>query len=121
MAGTSNDAATAIARGLRKWAAVARTGAAVSLAGTVVTMDACDPGTSYKVGPDRSDDAFFALVSRNSLAEDVLHDGAGQSLAVCYADTVIAHFSVAAIKNLNSGSISAADKAKLRALARTCA
>lgn len=118
----ATDAGTAkgIHDGLTLWAQGAHTGATVTQAGTIITINSCDPGPSYVPSADHSNDALTILTTRNAIYTGVRRDGAPAGFAICYADGVVEHYSVAELARLNANDVSAADKAELQKLGLAC-
>lgn len=119
--GADASSAGALHGALGRWASSTRTGATVTQAGAIVTIDSCDPGPSYVPSADHSNDALDVLTSRNAIYVGVLRDGAPAAFSLCYADAVVQHYSVADLDRLNSASkLSASEEATLRNLGLGC-
>lgn len=118
----SDDLASAkgLHDGLLLWAKGAHTGATVTRAGKINTINSCDPGASYVPSPDHSNDALDVLTARNGLYAGLRHDGAPAGFSICYADSLIEHYALPDLVRLNTTDGTAADKANVQRLAIAC-
>ncbi|BBH17099.1 hypothetical protein Back2_13860 [Nocardioides baekrokdamisoli] len=119
-AGSSSAAAARIDAGLKRWAAAARTGATVTSRGSVVTLNTCDPGKTYKASGDHSFDALYVLTVRNVIVSAVESKGSvPTAFAVCYATAVVQAYTPEQLRAIDAGSLPL-DHTKLQGLARSC-
>ena len=115
--GTDGAATGRLDAALTRWASGSHGSAKVSQSGQIVTLDACDPGSDYRLPADHSDQAMQLLGTRNSIEMQVEKDGAPQSFAVCFAVTAAQRLTV---PELQANSLPPAQTHELRQIAATC-
>ena len=117
-AGTTAAATQTLAQGLKNWAMAARTGATITSSAAEVTLNTCDPGSTYKASGDHSIDGLYVLTLRNGL---VTYMGGKTSTrnAVCYADGVVSAYAPDQLRAIDAGKVQM-DRTKLMGIARTC-
>lgn len=114
--GMDSTATRRIQTGLEKWAAGMPKSATVTTSGVTVTMNACDPGKTFRAA-NRSTTAIQLLAGRNETEAQGEKDGAPQDFAVCLTNRLIARYGLAA---LSPAEPSAAEMREIRRLALAC-
>ncbi|HEY3528585.1 MAG TPA: hypothetical protein VGK78_05500 [Nocardioides sp.] len=94
--------------------------ARVAQAGSRVSFESCDPGTSAQLGNDDSADAV-ALVSTRALVEvSLLHGGATAAQATCLGDRLVQSYTVAQLTDPTFGANDPTVTAHVQELAARC-
>jgi hypothetical protein len=90
-AGRTPDAAAAIGDALRQWAAAAPDQTAdATVAGSLTTLTACDPGPGTASVPDRSLAALTVVDVRNTVLATLAQQGVSTAAAGCTANGIVA-------------------------------
>lgn len=96
--GVDSAATQRIHVGLQKWAAGMPGSATISMSGSTVRMNACDPGKRFR-STNRSITAVQLLSVRNDTEAEGEKQGATQAFAICLSNHIIARFGLAALSN----------------------
>lgn len=115
--GTDDGSTARLNSALSHWAAGSAGSATISQNSSTVTMNACDPGASFHLPADHSEDALKLLAVRNTIEGQVEKEGASQGTAVCFAKAVSQRFSLAV---LQADTVAPADAAAMREIVKTC-
>ncbi|HXH80131.1 hypothetical protein [Nocardioides sp.] len=119
-----NDSAAGAERmhqALQRWVAAApRSGASVTIDGSRLEFESCDPGTEAAPGNDASQEALDLVTVRNSLALQLLNSSAAQPLARCSADRIIAEYSVEQLVDPAFGVSDPAVTARIQQIVADC-
>jgi hypothetical protein len=106
---------------LRRWVAAAPgSPAKVSLDGTHVRFESCDPGTSARVGHDASVQALQLVATRTYLGVSLLRAGAPRNLAHCLSGRLVDAYPLSSLTNPAFGAGDPAVKARIQQLAAGC-
>lgn len=100
--------------------AVDGTRATVSSSGRTVTFESCDPGREATLANDASEQALQLVATRAYIGAGTVDGGAPARFARCYADRVVAEFTVEQLTDPDFGEDDPAVTEQFEKLAEAC-
>jgi hypothetical protein len=100
--------------------AVDRTRATVTSTGRTVTFESCDPGTNATLANDASEQALQLVATRAYIGAGTVDGGAPARFARCYADRVVAEFTIEQLSDPAFGEDDPAVTQRFESLAEAC-
>ena len=106
---------------LQRWVAASpASNASVTIDGSRLEFESCDPGTEASPGNDASQEALDLVTVRNSLALQLMKSSAPQPMARCVADQIVAEYTVEQLVDPAFGVSDPAVTARIQQIAADC-
>jgi hypothetical protein len=117
-AGDDTASTRTMYRALQRWTAAGpRSSATVTLDGDRVHFESCDPGTSVRVGNDKSENALELAALRTYLGAGIVKAGAPAKVARCVSDRLVHEYS---LPELTAKTASPAIQARVQQIVVGC-